>query len=220
MATAATHGAEESSPVQVTVTTLTPKDRDDLERVRSMPGTRRVVSPVDLDDEIHDDDEEEDDADVNDNNRDRDNDDDYSDASSDASSDIFADLGEEEESTIWGDLEEIGKDGHRHHPHHLRRRHHQLMMMMAQYNSLDESDRYGEVLLRSSSRRQGSRRAPHPNMSNDFSTMGGGMSVSGNQKNYDNDTFMGAERFMGDPISMCVFMQDVVARDCHNFLQC
>jgi len=104
---------------------------------------------------------------------------------SQASSSIFADLNEED-STIWGDLEDNVNWKTRRQEHRRR-----LAAALS-----DGSDRYGEIRL------------PPPYTSSrspfdDMESTGGGITTTGAE----------------DPMSMCVFIQDLLAHDCASFFK-
>mgnify|MGYP005861159935 CR=1 FL=1 len=114
--------------------------------------------------------------------------DDEEDNLSQTSSSIFADLDKEEDSTIWGDLEDNSKT----------RRHENSRRRLAAVRS-DASEQYGEIRLPTH----------HENRSpsvNDIDSTGGGITAAE------------ADSFFADPISICVFLQDMV-HDCVGFFK-
>lgn len=150
----------------------------DLARVRSLntPAQTNVLRPPELDEE------------------DEDN-------ISEASSSIFADLDKEEDSTIWGDLEDNGRSkSGRQHQRMLRRRRRVT-------TSMDESEQYGEIRL---SPRTIYRRRP---VLDDIESTGGGITTVGDQN------FFGSEPFGQDTFSVCIFFQDLLTRDCPSFFR-
>ena len=116
---------------------------------------------------------------------------------SQASSSIFADLADkEEESTIWGDLEDNDKGRiNRQQQEHRRRQ--------FAAKSTDESEQYGEILLPPHTPSFHLRRRP---IFDDIESTGGGITAGGGD-------------FFADPLSMCVFLQDLVTHDCASFFK-
>lgn len=118
---------------------------------------------------------------------------------SEASSSIFADLVEkEEDSTIWGDLEDSDKGKVRKHYERRQRR-------LTAAATTDEPKQCGGI----PSQPIRAQSFPHPRRGpiyDDIESTGGGISAGGAD-------------YFADPLSICVLLQDFVAHDCASFFK-
>ena len=120
---------------------------------------------------------------------------------SQASSSIFADLDKEEESTIWGDLEDYG-NGQSKRNENRRRQVTATDLSGATSERCDESPRWSSSSRRHRRPDRSSSSSSALSENDDYAESTGGRTSAGG---------MG---IFADPLSVCVFFQDLVAQDC------